>query len=789
MAKQKPGLNTMWLKKNSSTVLNLHRHLFKFKYIILASSLIYIFYIIISIHLSVSSYFVMAWSGAKLEVVEILESPFNIPLEVGDFITHVDGRAVHRTRKIFPLVKDSYNLTVLHRNEINTFSVPFPLHKDISILEPDYVLFALVLIFYSTSAIIWVFAPHNDVDAFYVGATFLIFGIGFLSLRAAFEGIPGTWIIGHTFGGLSFLSLTFTSLLFDEERKLIIKYSPIIKIITILVTILASLAVFEVLSLYPSKSFIDIVGVSISNIEIILLFGGWLVHLIILLVRSFSKNTPPYLRRKLATLIFYLGIGTIPVIILVSYTSIRSDTVEIPSLATSAVTAMMMFIPIGYIFTIYRYGYLKLPKQIINVTVFGILFLSITFFYSVGIDIIRRYSKPEDVNNYLLILTTIIIFIVWQIRSPIIKFLDRLIYGAQGLNENIISEFAFNLSVKPDVYTLKQIVDETAKRLRIPQLIIYLMHSQSSIYLTNTDDVVINNVPSSIKAVNLTKRKEIRTNRNRDEVLENIEWAHAKIPLIVREKIVGFLISSNPVDEPFLNHRHLDWLLLIGNIIAVGFETISLFETSLELSGRLLKAREDERENIARKIHDGPLQVVVTVADKLNSKDNVKLSKDAERLRDAGKELRSICQGLHPPVLDCGTIDLVLKEVIHLFKRKQSRIDIEALFDDSFTQASDVVIVAIYYATIEALNNVEKHSSGTKVQVKLEVADKKASIIIKDNGKLSSNFEMSLTKLSQNGHFGIMGMHQWISGAKGELSIAPKFDGMSINITVPILSE
>lgn len=72
---------------------------------------------------------------------------------------------------------------------------------------------------------------------------------------------------------------------------------------------------------------------------------------------------------------------------------------------------------------------------------------------------------------------------------------------------------------------------------------------------------------------------------------------------------------------------------------------------------------------------------------------------------------------------------------------------------------SNEVKLALYRIAQEALNNVVKHSSATRADLKITFEDSEIQMEVSDNGN-GFIVPNNPTELAPNGHFGLLGVHE-----------------------------
>ncbi|TXL61412.1 histidine kinase [Aeromicrobium terrae] len=152
---------------------------------------------------------------------------------------------------------------------------------------------------------------------------------------------------------------------------------------------------------------------------------------------------------------------------------------------------------------------------------------------------------------------------------------------------------------------------------------------------------------------------------------------------------------------------------------------------------RILDAGDRELQRVERNLHDGAQQRLVglSLTFRLASRraaDDPELTAlldDAAReLSDAIAELRELTRGIHPAIVE----DTGLRGALEsLAERPGLPVDLQVDLPERLPEA---VEVAAYYLVAEALTNVNKHASATRVSVQAYVADDVLHISVRDDG-------------------------------------------------------
>jgi signal transduction histidine kinase len=154
------------------------------------------------------------------------------------------------------------------------------------------------------------------------------------------------------------------------------------------------------------------------------------------------------------------------------------------------------------------------------------------------------------------------------------------------------------------------------------------------------------------------------------------------------------------------------------------------------------KARESERQRIAADFHDGPLQSFISfhmrleVIRKLLSRDLAAGKDELEQLQQLSKtqvnELRTFVRSMRPIDVD-GSLNATLRRVVEQFQ-KDSGIPASFVSAEFLDPTEPEISLEILQIVREALYNVQKHASATRVAVSIHRSDRSLDIVIEDNG-------------------------------------------------------
>jgi two-component system, NarL family, sensor histidine kinase UhpB len=212
-------------------------------------------------------------------------------------------------------------------------------------------------------------------------------------------------------------------------------------------------------------------------------------------------------------------------------------------------------------------------------------------------------------------------------------------------------------------------------------------------------------------------------------------------------------------------------------------EMLGRLERERRDSGRrALAAQEQERQRVARELHDEVGQVLTSVMLELEQAarghEDDELVAAREAVRHALEEVRRIARELRPEVLDDLGLQSALRSLCtaaaaHQGLRVERRLE---LADDELSPEVELVV---YRIAQESLTNVLRHSGASEVVVGLRSVDGGLRLVVRDNGRGLDP--------STNGGTGITGMRERALHIGARLTVgAVRGGGTEVRLDVPL---
>ena len=213
------------------------------------------------------------------------------------------------------------------------------------------------------------------------------------------------------------------------------------------------------------------------------------------------------------------------------------------------------------------------------------------------------------------------------------------------------------------------------------------------------------------------------------------------------------------------------------------------------LSTRVARAQEEERERIARELHDGlgqaltAIKLDVTAARRNLGGDLGDVSESLEKARRVAEEsldeLRRMVFDLRPPALDHLGLVAALESYCRAFEQR-FKIAVSVSADGLKSRLPFEVETALYRISQEALTNISKHAEASRCSLKLQHTRDEIALVVQDNGRGFDAAAIAEPNGSLRG-IGILSMERRAEDLGGAFRIESRpGEGTAILVAVPL---
>lgn len=257
------------------------------------------------------------------------------------------------------------------------------------------------------------------------------------------------------------------------------------------------------------------------------------------------------------------------------------------------------------------------------------------------------------------------------------------------------------------------------------------------------------------------------------------------VPLIVQSRAFGVLQLADAMPGRF-HAADIGLVEALAAIAAMATENALLFRAVSNqrgqlrsLAGRLAEVQEQERQQLARELHDQIGQNLTVINLSMNMVEQ-RLPPDAPaavygHLQDAidligqtAQRVRTVMAELRPPVLDDYGLVAALRWYGQQFSQRTG-LAVNVKDRGVATRYAPAAETALFRIAQEALNNVAKHAMASRVVITLQCEDSKICLTIADNGQ---GFRVGAApQASDDPHWGFLTMQERALAVGGALHV------------------
>ncbi len=195
----------------------------------------------------------------------------------------------------------------------------------------------------------------------------------------------------------------------------------------------------------------------------------------------------------------------------------------------------------------------------------------------------------------------------------------------------------------------------------------------------------------------------------------------------------------------------------------------------------IVQAQERERVDMAREIHDGPLQDITALVQQLhmtiddeNVVDIARIKLTETIAKSVVRELRALCDELAPPWMDLGLVEALTELAERLSQVYDVQVSADFEFDDGSRELEldNEKSLSLLRIVQEAVSNAVRHGEATEIHIQLRKDScENITLEITDNGCGFEAEKINHETLRVEGHRGLASMTERMSLMGGTFKI------------------
>lgn len=283
------------------------------------------------------------------------------------------------------------------------------------------------------------------------------------------------------------------------------------------------------------------------------------------------------------------------------------------------------------------------------------------------------------------------------------------------------------------------------------------------------------------------------------------------VPLVAGGALQGILGLGAKISEDAWTADDQHVLAILGRQAGAALHALHLLEAVqagrdevAQAHRRLLIQQDHQLRQLARELHDGPIQQLLgigyqlaAVEDRENGPGAAPVPPGLQRtvirreVLAAADQLRAVVGQLRPAGLDELGLEAALRDYVVQLKRtippNGPRVQLQA--DLKMVSLPSEIALCLYRVAQEGLRNALHHAGATNVAIRLYAENGAVRLIVSDNGRGFVAPER-LSEFAHAGHYGLLGMQERVAWAGGHLQILSQAPGgTAITVVLPLQGE
>jgi signal transduction histidine kinase len=308
------------------------------------------------------------------------------------------------------------------------------------------------------------------------------------------------------------------------------------------------------------------------------------------------------------------------------------------------------------------------------------------------------------------------------LRGPARRFANRVVYGGRATPYEVLSAFTERVG---DTYSTEDVLPRMAQLLgratgaRVARVWLRVGTVWRSAASWPTDAPVLADVPATGDDPPALGEAHVFEVRHQREVLGALTIVEA---------------PDDPID-PAKAQLVRDMAAQAGLVL----RNVRLIEDLRESRRRIVAAQDERAKALERNIHDGAQQQLVSLAVKLRLADSfvdrdpaqvhALLAELQTQATGTLEDLRDLARGIYPPLLADQGLPAALES-----QARRSPVPVR-IDPDGVGRYGQDVETAIYFACLEALNNVAKYADASSVRIALTQDGDAIRFEVHDDGR------------------------------------------------------
>jgi signal transduction histidine kinase len=501
----------------------------------------------------------------------------------------------------------------------------------------------------------------------------------------------------------------------------------------------------------------------------------------------------------------------------------------------------LVLMPISYAYTLHQGQLGKIDLLLNRTLVYGLLIIALLSLYMLLFLGVGQLLPATSASHPLLsaALAVLVAAGYTPLRTHLQRWIDFFFYGGWYNYRTVVRTTSSKLSQVLNQECLVEQLLAIARLMRFQEAAL-LWHSDALLtpigsfgytpsvlkhFHLPVDGVLVQALDGALQPVwsddlwhTLRSRRLTQNERALARIPQILLW----LPLVSRGTLRAVLVLGHRQGDMLPDSEDLDILATVAVQAGLAADNVTLVERLRarladmermrdELATahrRLGESHEEERRHLARQLHDGAVQQLLGITYQLvesrrrvfaqlpsdsREREDLAITLDMarEEVLSVTRELRGLISELRPAGLEEFGLTTALHGYIDRLQR-QGGAAIPKIQIDLAKIGPDLpmpIALCLFRTAQEAVRNALKHAQAQAITLRLRQRPDEVALHVFDNG-IGFDLPPSLHDLSQDDHFGLIGMAEQVAWVQGEMTIQSQLDvGTDIVIRIPLQRE
>ena len=258
-------------------------------------------------------------------------------------------------------------------------------------------------------------------------------------------------------------------------------------------------------------------------------------------------------------------------------------------------------------------------------------------------------------------------------------------------------------------------------------------------------------------------------------------------PVVARGTVFGNIYLTEKQGAPEFSDEDEAGIVVLASQAGIATENARLYEETQRQQRELQRMSVlEDRERIAKELHDGVIQSLFAVGMGLQGTAAMTPDKEIDRRLEGAveeidraiRDLRNYIFGLRPGILADRQLDQALRELAREFADRSGVLTVVDVDDTTAAELAGLSGDLIQVAR-EALSNVGRHADATSVRITLRRIDTGAELEVDDDG---TGFDVGGAA-----GMGLANLRDRVQGIGGELAVESTLGaGTTVRVRLPL---